>query len=77
MLTEWIFTWYDKFQLKEYAKKSNTCYKMSLDDIMNGLCMLLTLTKNYMFIPGKIEQFLVLIETNEMNLFRFPFKVKT
>ena len=49
--------------------------KMSCDDLIISLGILLQIVQKYMFIPGKVENWLVLIDTNKISLWSLPLKV--
>ena len=43
---------------------------------MRALCVLLVKVEDYLFFRGKVENWVILIETNSIGLLNFPFKVK-
>ena len=43
---------------------------------MRALCFLLMRVEEFMFFKGKIENWVILIETNSIGLLNFPFKVE-
>lgn len=45
-------------------------------DFISALCFVLSVAKEYYFVAGKVENWVVLIEAGELGLFNFPFKVK-
>ena len=48
---------------------------MKPDDLLSGFCFLLTAIQKNMFHPGKIENWVILIDINNMSLFNVPLKV--
>jgi len=42
---------------------------------MNSLYAVFNLCREVIFVPGKIENWVLLIETNELSMFSFPFNV--
>jgi hypothetical protein len=49
--------------------------KFTNDDLLSGVCTLLDIVKKYVFVDGKIENWVIIIETNELGLWSFPYKV--
>jgi hypothetical protein len=49
--------------------------KGNLDGYMRALCYLFVCVEKYMFLKGKVENWTVMIETDNMGLFSFPYKI--
>ena len=50
-------------------------YKVRLDPLLQAFCFLLTAIQKNMFFPGKIENWVILIDIGNMSLFNVPLKV--
>jgi len=49
--------------------------KMSMDDFCDTLCALCAVLEEYCFVPGKVENWVIIIETNNVGMWSFPFKI--
>jgi len=49
--------------------------KMTMDDFTETLCTLCSVVEKYCFVPGKVENWVFIIETNNMSMWSFPFKI--
>ena len=45
------------------------------DSFLRALYNLLAICEDYMFYPGKIENLIVFIESKEINLIKFPYRL--
>jgi len=48
-----------------------------MDDFCDTLCALCSVLEEHCFVPGKVENWVIIIETNNVGMWSFPFKVKT
>jgi hypothetical protein len=49
-------------------------YLFDSDAFIHALSILFVICEDYMFYPGKVENIVVVLETNQMSLFNFPQK---
>jgi hypothetical protein len=49
--------------------------QMDLADFIAALCFVLDTCKKFYFVPGKVENWVIIIESNSMGVFNFPFKI--
>jgi len=47
----------------------------SVDAFINALCYALSIAQEYYFVPGKVENWIIMIDTTGCGLLNFPFKV--
>lgn len=50
--------------------------QFSLPDYLDGILAVFSNAFEYGYVPGKVENWVVIIETNFINAFNFPFKVR-
>lgn len=48
---------------------------MRIEDLLSAFCFLLDSVRRNMFVPGKVENWLIIIDINFMSLFNVPLKV--
>ena len=48
---------------------------MEIETVQRGLCYVLNVVRDHCFVPGKVENWRIIIETNSVGLMNFPFKV--
>jgi hypothetical protein len=49
--------------------------QLDLTDFIAALCFVLDTCKKFYFVPGKVENWVIIIESNSMGVFNFPFKI--
>jgi len=49
--------------------------QMTMDDFCDTLCALCSVLEENCFVPGKVENWVIIIETNNVGMWSFPFKV--
>lgn len=49
--------------------------KMTIEDFTETLCALCSVIEKYCFVPGKVENWVFIIETGNMSLWSFPFTI--
>jgi len=49
--------------------------KTDMKDIISAICFVLDTVKKFYFVPGKVENWIIIIETNGAGLFNFPIKM--
>lgn len=48
---------------------------MTMDDFTEALCALCWVVEKHCFVPGKVENWVIIVETNSVSMWNFPFKV--
>lgn len=47
-------------------------YLFDSDAFIHALSILFVICEDYMFYPGKVENIVVIVETDQMSLYNFP-----
>jgi len=49
---------------------------MNLKELIEAMCFVFDVVRKYYFVPGKVENWVIIIELNHGGIFDFPTKVK-
>ena len=55
--------------------KCKNYFKDKVDSVINAFSHMLTTVYEHMFIPGHVENWIIIIDINNMSLMNVPFKV--
>lgn len=50
---------------------------MTIEEFLDALCGLCFPVEKACFVPGKVENWIIIVETNNLSIWNFPFKVPT
>ena len=51
------------------------CFQSGIEDFTQAMCFVFSIAKEFYFVPGRVENWIVMVETGELGFEDVPFKV--